>query len=57
MDRVREHPLMQQERAFQSELLERLRNARQPAPALLKAIRQLAVNDRVSNIGISLDTD
>ncbi|HSG03734.1 MAG TPA: YjaG family protein [Marinobacterium sp.] len=46
------HDLMQDEDAFQEELLERLKGAKFK-PALVEGIRELAENQGVSNIGIS----
>ncbi|MCE2594670.1 YjaG family protein [Motilimonas cestriensis] len=45
--------LMQQELAFQNELLELLDETR--SPELLKAVRKFGRNEGISNIGISLD--
>ncbi|WP_417585020.1 YjaG family protein [Nitrincola sp.] len=47
------HDLMQDEDAFQEEVLERLQDQQQPNKAFIRDIRELAGNQGVSNLGIS----
>lgn len=54
---VRDQDLMQDEQAFQDELLAQVSAHFQPQPELLKQIKQLAENQGVSNLGISLEAD
>lgn len=49
------HPLVEREFSFQQELSDSLRAAAHPAKDLIAQIRALAVDDGVSNLGISLD--
>lgn len=49
------HPLVRQEQAFQRELVERLRRAPYPSEEFLAALRDLAQNQGISNIGIALE--
>ena len=48
------HPLIEREFSFQSELHDLLRSAPHPSDSLITSLRALAVDDGVSNIGISL---
>lgn len=48
------HPLIEREFSFQAELSELLRSASHPGTELISAIRELAQDEGVSNIGISL---
>jgi len=52
---VRDQDLMEDEQAFQDELLTQVTAQFQPHASLLKEIKQLAKNQGVSNLGISLD--
>ena len=52
-DEIFSDELMEQELAFQAELLELLDETR--SPELLKAVRKFARNEGISNIGISLE--
>ncbi len=49
------HPLMEREFSFQNELADTLRAARHPGEDLVAELRELAQDEGVSNIGISLD--
>jgi uncharacterized protein YjaG (DUF416 family) len=49
------HALVQREFSFQSELSDLLRSASHPGEELILALRELAQDDGVSNIGISLN--
>lgn len=49
------HALIEREFSFQQELSERLRSARHPGDELIVELRELAQDEGVSNIGISLD--
>ena len=51
--RLREHPLMEEERAFQEAVLERVEAA--PGRDALRALRRLGRNEGVSNLGLSLE--
>ena len=48
------HPLIEREFSFQAELSELLRSASHPGEELVFAIRELAQDEGISNIGISL---
>jgi len=48
------HPLVEREFSFQSEVIDLLRPASHPGDELIKAIRALAQDEGISNIGISL---
>lgn len=48
------HPLIEREFSFQSEISDLLRSATHPGEELISAIRELAQDEGVSNIGISL---
>ncbi|WP_114418713.1 YjaG family protein [Marinospirillum perlucidum] len=54
---IREQELMADENDFQDELLSQVSAQFQPHPEVLRGIRQLARNEGVSNLGISLDED
>ncbi len=54
---VKQQPLMQDEQDFQDAVLEMLEQADRPRPALLQALKQLAHNQGVSNLGICLADD
>ena len=47
------HELMQDEDAFQEEVIERLASQEQPNRQFIQSLKALAVNEGVSNIGIS----
>ena len=47
------HDLMQDEDAFQEEVLERLLATEHPNREFIKSLRTLAINEGVSNLGIS----
>lgn len=48
------HPLLEREFSFQAELSDLLRAASHPGDKLIHSIRDLAIDEGVSNIGISL---
>ena len=48
------HPLVEREFSFQAELIDLLRPATHPGQTLINELRELAQDDGVSNIGISL---
>jgi uncharacterized protein YjaG (DUF416 family) len=48
------HPLIEREFSFQAELSELLRSSSHPGEELLSTIRELAQDEGISNIGISL---
>ncbi|SFX23199.1 YjaG family protein [Marinospirillum alkaliphilum] len=50
-------PLMQDENDFQDELLAQVSSQFQPHPELIRQIRELARNQGVSNLGISLEDE
>lgn len=52
---LRGHPLMDDENAFQDELLVQVTSANLPHPVLIRQLRELACNQGFSNLGISLD--
>ena len=52
---LRGHPLMDDENAFQDELLAQVTSANLPHPVLIRQLRELACNQGFSNLGISLD--
>lgn len=52
---LRAHPLMDDENAFQDELLRQVSSANSPHPVLMRQLRELANNQGFSNLGISLD--
>lgn len=52
---LRSHPLMDDENAFQDELLAQVTSANIPHPLLIRQLRKLANNQGFSNLGISLD--
>ncbi|MBR9828952.1 MAG: YjaG family protein [Oceanospirillales bacterium] len=52
---INTHELMQAEDAFRDEVLERLRGQKHATPDFIQALRELAGNEGVSNIGISDD--
>lgn len=54
---LRQQPLMEDENAFQDELLTQVSAQFQPHPELLRGVRELALNEGVSNLGICLDAD
>ncbi len=54
---INTHDLMLDEEAFQQEVLERLSAQPQPSAAFVAALRELATNQGVSNIGISDDEE
>ena len=49
------HPLTEREFSFQAELADSLRGATRAQDAVIRAVRELACDEGVSNIGISLD--
>lgn len=49
------HPLVEREFSFQTELNDLLRSAKHPGEAFIAELRELAQDEGVSNIGISLD--
>lgn len=51
------HPLVKRELRFQRELVEHLQKARFPSQELMAALRELACDEGVSNIGIALDEE
>lgn len=52
---LREQQLMDDENAFQDELLVQVTSANLPHPVLIRQLRELAYNQGFSNLGISLD--
>ncbi|GLR63419.1 YjaG family protein [Marinospirillum insulare] len=52
---LRAQPLMDDENAFQDELLAQVTSASSPHPVLMRQLRDLAYNQGFSNLGISLD--
>lgn len=52
---LRGHPLMDDENAFQDELLAQVTSANLPHPVLIRQLRELACNQGFSNLGISLN--
>lgn len=52
---LRSQPLMDDENAFQDELLAQVTSANIPHPLLIRQLRKLANNQGFSNLGISLD--
>ena len=52
---LRGHPLMDDENAFQDELLAQVTSANLPHPVLIRQLRELSCNQGFSNLGISLD--
>ncbi|MGB2130719.1 MAG: YjaG family protein [Marinobacterium sp.] len=50
---INTHDLMQAEDAFREEVIERLQGQKHPNPDFVAALRELASNEGVSNIGIS----
>jgi uncharacterized protein YjaG (DUF416 family) len=52
---INTHDLMQAEDAFREEVIERLRGQKHANPDFIAALRELARNEGVSNIGISDD--
>lgn len=52
---LRVQPLMDDENAFQDELLAQVTSANLPHPVLIRQLRELAFNQGFSNLGISLD--
>lgn len=51
------HPLMKEDKLFQRDLVLALKKQRTPTESFLRRLREQAVNDGVSNIGISLDDE
>lgn len=52
---LKAQPLMEDENAFQDELLAQVGSANTPHPVLIRQLRELAYNQGFSNLGISLD--
>lgn len=52
---LRAHPLMEDENAFQDELLAQVTSANLPHHLLIRQLRELAYNQGFSNLGIGLD--
>lgn len=52
---IRHHPLMEDEQGFQDELLYQVQQLERPFSPLVREIKHLAMNQGVSNLGISLD--
>lgn len=52
---LRAQPLMDDENAFQDELLLQVSSANTPHPVLIRQLRELAFNQGFSNLGIGLD--
>lgn len=50
---INTHEMMEQEEAFQEEVLSRITSAKKANAQLIKDLRQLAHNEGVSNIGVS----
>jgi len=50
---INTHEMMEQEEAFQEEVLNRITSAKKANAQLIKDLRQLAHNEGVSNIGVS----
>ena len=48
------HPLVEREFSFQAELCEMLRSAKHPSKELMEQVRELANDEGISSIGISL---
>lgn len=51
---IRHHPLMEDEQAFQDELFAQVQQLKKPYSSRVRAIKILALNQGVSNLGISL---
>lgn len=49
-----QHPLMKEDKAFQRDLVLDLKRQRTPTSQFVERLRQQAVNDGVSNLGVSL---
>lgn len=52
---INTHEMMEQEEAFQADILDLITSSAKPDAALIKAVRTLAHNEGFSNIGISDD--